>query len=197
MPEVPIVSMDSIRKEFSDADEKTYERARAHAARNCEQAITPLQKMTDKLDAAVFGSQLDIGLQRKMDDNTRRIATMESSFPAALDNLTDEIRALTQGGRTPRNGTHVQPDSDPPPSKRKPLLSRDDIKSILFLLAALTAGGGSVAFNAMRDEPAPASTAAIDQQRAELERRERELVAREQRARWRGPAPSGTGGGGQ
>jgi hypothetical protein len=189
-----MIPLSEVQRAIRDGDESTLQRAKEHAAKNTEQALGPYQKVTDKLDEEVFGRGAKRGLVRDVDDNTRRITTMENTIPRAIDSLTEEIRALTSTGRTPRNGTHLghdeEGDSEP---KKRPLIDRDTLKLLLIVLAAGGIPSAASVVNTMRDD----STQAVEEKLTELERRERELAAREawaSKRSQRGVAPAGTGG---
>ncbi len=179
------IPLSQLRDEIRQGDEATLRRAKEHAANNSAQEVGPLRGRIDRLETTVngeVGNDQKPGLALRVRDLEK---TMQITLPNALDNLTDEIRLLTQGGRTPKGTPVVSADSERPPRK-KPLIDSDTFKLILFAVLALTGSGGATAVvQAMRDTPLPMA------QDAELERRERAIEAKERelRARSAGTVP--------
>lgn len=199
-PETVTFPLAQLRDELRRGDDETLQRARTHCTANSTQEVGPLRTRVDRLETTVngeVGNDQRPGLVLKVRDLEHTVKTMQTTIPAALENLAEEVRGLTSNGRTPRGGTRIEigerSDSEPP-SKKRPLIDRDTLKLLLIVLAAGGVPSAAAVVNTMRDD----STQAVEEKLTELERRERELAAREawasKRSQRGAPAPAGTGG---
>lgn len=196
-PDTTVFPLAQIRDEIRAGDDAVRKyadevglRVKDHAAKNMQTAVAPIEDRVREHHLTINGRPGDSepGIVRGFDLLRVRMTNMEATTNRTdrkLDEVLDELRMMSvtsAGGKTPRNGTRVEPDSERP-AKRGPLIDKDTLRLLLIVLAALAGtGGGTAAFQAMSAPPEQAvqvQAEAVAEKKDDLERRERELARRE------------------